>query len=131
MLAGLFPIDSVGLTLSRLLSVKSGNPISIQDEDIGTTWPTTEVDDSRIPMILNSLTFCRAYRVSRGRQSYLSITLNYPGFWAEWAKVRTQTDRQQGPVAVTVNADGEQRSIARSPDPDRISSRPYRVSWRT
>ncbi|PYH45914.1 transcription factor domain-containing protein [Aspergillus saccharolyticus JOP 1030-1] len=26
-------------SLDRLLSVKSGNPITIQDEDIGTTWP--------------------------------------------------------------------------------------------
>ncbi|KGO74194.1 Transcription factor, fungi [Penicillium italicum] len=28
-------------SLDRLLSVKSGNPITIQDEDIGITWPTT------------------------------------------------------------------------------------------
>ncbi|GAT22684.1 C6 transcription factor [Aspergillus luchuensis] len=26
-------------SLDRLLSVKSGNPITIHDEDIGTTWP--------------------------------------------------------------------------------------------
>ncbi|OJJ40046.1 hypothetical protein ASPWEDRAFT_33383 [Aspergillus wentii DTO 134E9] len=29
-------------SLDRILSVKSGNPITIQDEDIGTTWPIPE-----------------------------------------------------------------------------------------
>lgn len=28
-------------SLDRLLSVKSGNPITIHDEDIDTTWPTS------------------------------------------------------------------------------------------
>lgn len=30
-------------SLDRLLSVKSGNPITIQDEDIGTAWPIPAV----------------------------------------------------------------------------------------
>lgn len=29
--------------MRRLLSVKSGNPITIHDEDIGTTWPNAMV----------------------------------------------------------------------------------------
>ncbi|KAE8154896.1 fungal-specific transcription factor domain-containing protein [Aspergillus avenaceus] len=35
-------------SLDRLLSVKSGNPITIQDEDIGTTWPIP-TDSSAVP----------------------------------------------------------------------------------
>lgn len=31
------------ILMDRLLSVKSGNPITIHDEDIGITWPTTVV----------------------------------------------------------------------------------------
>ena len=33
-------------SLDRLLSVKSGNPITIQDEDIGTAWPIPAVCSS-------------------------------------------------------------------------------------
>ncbi|GAB1212164.1 hypothetical protein ATERTT37_001294 [Aspergillus terreus] len=36
-------------SLDRLLSVKSGNPITIQDEDIGTTWPVPTPGSSDIP----------------------------------------------------------------------------------
>lgn len=32
----------------RVLSVKSGNPITIQDEDIGITWPAALVCDINI-----------------------------------------------------------------------------------
>ncbi|KGO48150.1 Transcription factor, fungi [Penicillium expansum] len=35
-------------SLDRLLSVKSGNPITIHDEDIGITWPTTVMVTSEI-----------------------------------------------------------------------------------
>ncbi|GES59638.1 C6 transcription factor [Aspergillus terreus] len=36
-------------SLDRLLSVKSGNPITIQDEDIGTTWPVPTPGSSDMP----------------------------------------------------------------------------------
>ncbi|EAW07040.1 transcription factor domain-containing protein [Aspergillus clavatus NRRL 1] len=36
-------------SLDRLLSVKSGNPITIQDEDIGTTWPIPEDSSTPVP----------------------------------------------------------------------------------
>ncbi|KXG53348.1 Transcription factor [Penicillium griseofulvum] len=35
-------------SLDRLLSVKSGNPITIHDEDIGISWPTTVMATSEI-----------------------------------------------------------------------------------
>ncbi|KNG89755.1 C6 transcription factor [Aspergillus nomiae NRRL 13137] len=36
-------------SLDRLLSVKSGNPITIQDEDIGTTWPIPAEASPAVP----------------------------------------------------------------------------------
>ncbi|RHZ65407.1 hypothetical protein CDV55_104464 [Aspergillus turcosus] len=36
-------------SLDRLLSVKSGNPITIQDEDIGTMWPIPEGGSTAVP----------------------------------------------------------------------------------
>ncbi|KAJ5448531.1 hypothetical protein N7445_003352, partial [Penicillium cf. griseofulvum] len=36
-------------SLDRLLSVKSGNPITIHDEDIGITWPTTALGSNSDP----------------------------------------------------------------------------------
>ncbi|OGM43822.1 C6 transcription factor [Aspergillus bombycis] len=36
-------------SLDRLLSVKSGNPITIQDEDIGTTWPIPAEASPTVP----------------------------------------------------------------------------------
>ncbi|KAL4891150.1 C6 transcription factor [Aspergillus ambiguus] len=36
-------------SLDRLLSVKSGNPITIQDEDIGTTWPVPAPGSNDMP----------------------------------------------------------------------------------
>lgn len=41
----------------RVLSVKSGNPITIQDEDIGTTWPAALVSGISIPFKRPLLTF--------------------------------------------------------------------------
>jgi hypothetical protein len=38
-------------SLDRLLSVKSGNPITIQDEDIDITWPTL-VCDIYVPFLM-------------------------------------------------------------------------------
>lgn len=102
-------------SLDRLLSVKSGNPISIQDEDIGTTWPTTE---GGLSVSWPSIVFIHYTKLSR-----------ILGRVGEGTHADGQTVGP--PVAGTINADGEQRSIARSPDPDRISSLPYRVSWKT
>lgn len=40
-------------SLDRLLSVKSGNPITIQDEDIGTAWPIPAVRSSHYKVAID------------------------------------------------------------------------------
>ncbi|KAJ5823750.1 hypothetical protein N7447_006090 [Penicillium robsamsonii] len=72
-------------SLDRLLSVKSGNPITIHDGDIGITWPTTVV--CCLPWVDRTLI--------HGHQPFSLIIHNYPVYWDELGKMATEIYRKK------------------------------------